>query len=358
MVGRTVQAPRGRTWVRWWTVPLPTVQPELLPQCPHVHCRSRRCPRVLSTCGQPVSAEPRALSARIIVSAVRTVVSARRRRPGPVDQRRPAGYMTWAAAFVLLGQVAAGRPHSYGSRPQPPRSRAAGVRPAAELDAVAMTAVRCYFRSRGRCPDGWPVSGRLVSAADTAAACGVRRYRNRSPGRRPLDGCASAGTRGRPGAGAGRRAGRAPRPSPAAPRPAPPRRSARQAADPAGRRAAIRPPPRGQPPAGRPRPCSKCRPARHATPTSGRRETPARRAPGRGGQSPAHTARCRPAAGQPGAAAQPAPPPVLRGSRPRADPGEAEVAVRHPTRLQDLAVGVAAELPHGRSLGWRLGAPA
>jgi len=33
------------------------------------------------------------------------------------------------------------------------------------------------------------VSGRWLSAADTAAACGVRRYRNRSPGRRPLDGC-------------------------------------------------------------------------------------------------------------------------------------------------------------------------
>jgi hypothetical protein len=38
-------------------------------------------------------------------------------------------------------------------------------------------------------PESRRVSGWWVSAADTAAACGVRRYRNRSPGWRPLDGC-------------------------------------------------------------------------------------------------------------------------------------------------------------------------
>jgi len=41
----------------------------------------------------------------------------------------------------------------------------------------------------GGSASGGSVSGRLVSAADASPAVGVRRYRNRSPGWRPLDGC-------------------------------------------------------------------------------------------------------------------------------------------------------------------------
>jgi hypothetical protein len=60
--------------------------------------------------------------------------------------------------------------------------RTAGVRSAAELHAAS---VRCPPLR----PQPPPVSGQPVSTADPAAVCGVRRYRNRSPARRPLEGC-------------------------------------------------------------------------------------------------------------------------------------------------------------------------
>jgi hypothetical protein len=59
--------------------------------------------------------------------------------------------------------------------------RGAGVRSAAELDAVSVGCPPLL-------PKPWPVSGRPVSAQDPAPSAGVRCYRNRSPGRRLLDG--------------------------------------------------------------------------------------------------------------------------------------------------------------------------
>ncbi len=142
------------------------------------------------------------------------------------------------------------------------------------------------------------LSGRLVSTADTppqpadtAAVQGIHCYRKRSPDRRRLDGCRH----------------RACRSWLDVPAPGTPRRSAPRAAGPPGRRAASRPPPRRRPPAGRPRPWPRCRRARRAARWSGRPRIPARRGGGRGGRSPAHTARCRRVAGQSGAAARPAP---------------------------------------------------
>jgi hypothetical protein len=59
---------------------------------------------------------------------------------------------------------------------------AAGVRSTAELDAASV-------RGPPPLPGLRPVSGRRVSATDTAAVCGVRCYRKRSSARRPLEGC-------------------------------------------------------------------------------------------------------------------------------------------------------------------------
>jgi NADPH-dependent 2,4-dienoyl-CoA reductase/sulfur reductase-like enzyme len=67
--------------------------------------------------------------------------------------------------------------------------RAAGHRGrclvAAEPDTAEALAVRCCFRNRGRCPDGWPVSGRSEPPRTLPPPVSVRNYRNRSPGRRP-----------------------------------------------------------------------------------------------------------------------------------------------------------------------------
>src|SRR5829696_4801905 len=122
------------------------------------------------------------------------------------------------------------------------------------------------------------------------------------------------------GAAAGRQAGRARRSWPVAPGPGPPERSAQPAAGPAGRRAASLRPPRGRPPADPPRPCSRCRWARRVAPSSGRRGRPARRPPGRDDRSPAHTARCRPAAAPRDVAARRGRPPAHRTPR-RLQPG-------------------------------------
>ncbi len=86
---------------------------------------------------------------------------------------------------------------------------------------------------------------------------------------------------------------------------------------------------------GRPRPCSRCQGARRAAPPPDRQGTPARRVSGRGGRSPAHTPRCRPAVGQPGAAARPGRPPAHRPARagragPGAGPGSSPAPGRAP----------------------------
>jgi hypothetical protein len=84
---------------------------------------------------------------------------------------RRAGMTTAGSAAVLLQLAAAHLGH---------REWLSGVQLAANTGAAS--AVRCCFRNL--VGSGW-----WVSVADTAAACGVRRYRNRSPGWRPLDGC-------------------------------------------------------------------------------------------------------------------------------------------------------------------------
>jgi hypothetical protein len=195
--------------------------------------------------------------------------------------------------------------HPVRTLPQAPEQAedmaVAGSRPSMHApSAVAVDAsrrMRCLRRQRNlgrgrRSRRGCPPHGVLPQPADTAAAsavlrncgrwrcrpdgrcpprtpqqpAGVRRYRNRSSGRRPLDGCRHCRYAWVSWRCSRSRAGRAHRSWPAAPAPAPPGRSARPAAGPAGRRAASGPPPQRRPPAGRSRPWPRCHEARRAAP--------------------------------------------------------------------------------------------
>ena len=112
---------------------------------------------------------------------IRTAVLPWLRRPGKLtsadEQTQHAAVLPWrrnggcGSAAVL---------------PQP--DTAAGVGVAAEPDTADALAVRCCSQNRGRCPqgrcpDGWCPPQTLPEPV------GVHRYRNRSPARRPLDGC-------------------------------------------------------------------------------------------------------------------------------------------------------------------------
>jgi hypothetical protein len=228
---------------------------------------------------------------------------------------------------------------------------AGGVRLAAELDTRG--SVRCP----PLLPEPRPVSGRPVSTASTADS------RAAGCGRRPT---AAGGCRHRRKARASWRpsrspAGRARRSSPAAPRPGPPRWSARPAAGPAGRRVASRPPPRGRPPGVDPDlgPGVSGPGAQLHGQVGEEHQLPG--APSQGARSPARTAASRLAVERKGAAARPGRPTSTLPAGRRIGPGAAEVAVRHPARLQDLAVGVAAEPCHRPSPAggwWAPGYPA
>jgi hypothetical protein len=136
-----------------------------LPQCTHARRQSwvSAGPRA---CGLPLSGRPRPVSARP------TAATSRLRRPGPLDQCRRAS-ATWAA----LPWCRNGSSGSAAVLPQPAAQpgTAAGVQGVADPDKADAVAVRCFVRNGGRCPDGWSVSGRLMSAAYTSAACGCPR---------------------------------------------------------------------------------------------------------------------------------------------------------------------------------------
>jgi hypothetical protein len=142
----------------------------LLPQCPHALPRSpvsavprRACSRA-SGRPRPVSTRP---DSRCPAGCVRTAGIRRPRGPGLLtsadEQAQPARRCRRA------GTAAAGPPPSCRSRPgrRTPLPVSGWLRNRTPPDAVA---VRCRFRNRGRCPDGWS-----VSIADTAAACGCPR---------------------------------------------------------------------------------------------------------------------------------------------------------------------------------------
>jgi hypothetical protein len=170
---RTLRSRSGRTRLRWWTPLLPAVQ------------RGRRR---ASARPCPVAGVRSAGAGRLPVSGRPPPVSAR------PDSRYPPAASTWAHVTSADEQAqparrcrgagtaaAGGPPPSCRSRPgsRTPRPLS-GV--AAEPDTADAVAVRC-FRNRGRCPDGWCPPRTLPQPA------GVRGYKNRSSGRRPLDGC-------------------------------------------------------------------------------------------------------------------------------------------------------------------------
>ena len=150
-----------------------------LPQCPHAPAEVVDVRRA-GACGLPVSGRPRPVSAR---PDSRSPPAA---SPGPLDQRRRAS--ATCARCRRAGTAAAGPPQSCPSRPgsRTPRPVSGWLRnrtPRTRWLSAAASGTAVGVRTVGWCPDGW------VSAADTSAACGVRGYRNRSSGRRPLDGC-------------------------------------------------------------------------------------------------------------------------------------------------------------------------
>jgi hypothetical protein len=168
--------PSGRTWRRWCTVLLPAVQRGPVPQCPNTPHGRRGCPHCRSV-RFPVSGRPRPVSASGQPVAAGHV-STWPRWPAQTSNHNLCAAVCWMGGYGSATVQPAGQPDT-----------AAGAWVAAESDIADALAVRCCFRNRARCPDGWTVSGRLVSAADTSAACGVRGYRNRSPGQRPPAGC-------------------------------------------------------------------------------------------------------------------------------------------------------------------------
>jgi hypothetical protein len=220
---------------------------------------------------------------------------------------------------------------------------AGGVRMPAELDTAAVSAVCCCFRNRGR------VSGRLLSTADVAGLQeGVARPA--TAGRvqplpvRPTELGGEPVTQPCPRQGHGW----------------PLQRQGLLGGQPTVREA-VRWPccqqlmPRWRPPAGRRPAPPRCYTARRAAPPPDQPETPAPVAPGRGGRSPAHTPASRPAGtagyNNPAGLTTSTPGRLVRvvGAE-----QQAQVAVRHPAGLQQLAVGVWAEVPHGRGSwgGW------
>jgi hypothetical protein len=176
---RRLRSGSGRTWLRWCTVVLPAVQ--------RGRCRSVRMPlRRPRVSAVPERAGSRCPAGHLRYPHVRAAGTSRLRRPGPLDQRRRASPTRTALPSRRNGGCG-----SAAVLPQPAGQpdTAAAVQVVAEPDTAAAVSACCCFRNNGRCPDGWSLSGRLVSAADTSAASDVRCYRNRSPGRRPLDGC-------------------------------------------------------------------------------------------------------------------------------------------------------------------------
>jgi hypothetical protein len=144
-----------------WTVPLPAVQRKPLPQCPYA-LPQHGCPAV-----------PRAAAARC---------------PQAASAVRPPGlWCPLSGSLMSVGCVDPARLTSVDRQaPQPTADAAAretGVPVAAELDAAAVSAVRCCFRNRGR------VSGRRWPPRTLPQSAGVRCYRKRSLGRRPLAWC-------------------------------------------------------------------------------------------------------------------------------------------------------------------------
>jgi hypothetical protein len=151
----------------WWMVLLPAVQRAAAAASsdPGRRCGVHNAGRLRAIgvrTPPPLSARPDRRCPPAVTSAEE---QARRARPLPSrwdDDCR-----------VRRSPAAAGRSRRH-------REWLSGVCVAANTGAAS--AVRCSFRNL--VGSGW-----WVSAADTAAACGVRRYRNRSPSWRPLDGC-------------------------------------------------------------------------------------------------------------------------------------------------------------------------
>jgi hypothetical protein len=153
----------------WWMVLLPAVQRAAAAASSDpgrrcgVHIAGRlRAIGVRTPC--PLSARPDRRCPPAVTSAEE---QARHARPLPSrwdDDRR-----------VRRSPATAGR--------SPPRTLRVAER--CPIGSEYCGSVRCPLLL----PEPRRVSGWWVSAADTAAACGVRRYRNRSPGWRPLDGC-------------------------------------------------------------------------------------------------------------------------------------------------------------------------
>ena len=144
-----------------------------LPQCPHAPAA------VAGVRGAGAPAGSRCPAGR-----VRTAGTRRPRRPGPLDQRRRA-----SATCVALASRRNGGCGSAAVLPQPAGQpdTAAGVWAAAEPDTADAVAVRCCFRNCGRCPESRCPDGRCPPWT-LPQPVGVRGYRNRSSGRRSLDG--------------------------------------------------------------------------------------------------------------------------------------------------------------------------
>jgi hypothetical protein len=123
-----------------------------LPQCPH-SLRQSRVSAVLRCAGC------RCPAGRLRCPRGRTAGIHRQRRPGPGDQRGRAS----ATCAALPSRRNGGRGSAPSCRSRPgDRTPRVGIWVAAEPDTADALAVRCCFRNRGRCPDGWPVSGRLA----------------------------------------------------------------------------------------------------------------------------------------------------------------------------------------------------
>jgi hypothetical protein len=217
-------------------------------RCPMLDCRGRfrcrpssrnRCHGVRRTLPQPwMSAASGAAAAgvRKAASAVHSTgslcpQSGSFRPPGGADPARLTSAVQQPhdvrGGFRCAGTAGCGSAAVQGDRPL----------------ATAGTAARgcgCPVGCRtGRC-GGVRCPLLLPEPQPGVRTVGVCGYRKWSPGRVCWSGAATADRPGPPGAAVGRRAGRARRSWPAAPAPGPPRRSARQAGGPAGRRAPSR----------------------------------------------------------------------------------------------------------------------
>jgi hypothetical protein len=121
--------------------------------------------------------------------AVRQLLGEARATADRLDQDRNDFWTAFGPTNVALHEVSIApgrRLRVQAVLPQP--DTAAGVWVAAEPDTADAVAVRCR-RNRGQCPDGWPVPDGWCPPRTLPQLVGVRCYRNRSPGRRPLHGC-------------------------------------------------------------------------------------------------------------------------------------------------------------------------